>query len=216
MRRLLALLSLFAALAAPAAGETPVDPRSVEILRYDCASALGRREVTLFANGTIRLRDGPLGEEWMGLAELGPDERDGVLHRLADEDLSAAARLPRGVDGDWVERCELRLQLPGRPLQEFRFGRYDTLPLALSRVVRVAREMGEKVLDLKASEHLPEDYEPRRGDVLKRVSGRLFRVFGFTSDDKGVELEGVDDPLTIYVRREELRREFVALVSRAR
>ena len=61
---------------------------------------------------------------------------------------------------------------------------------------------------------LPEGYEPRVGDVLKRVDGQLFEVFEFTTDKKGVECHGVDEPVTLYVLREELRKEFTALVSR--
>ena len=44
------------------------DDRSTEVLRYDCVTELARREMTLFANGTIRLRKGQIGNEWMGLA----------------------------------------------------------------------------------------------------------------------------------------------------
>src|SRR5262249_19855434 len=46
---------------AAAGAPLPVPPsseRSIEVLRLDCASKIGRREVTLFGNGTIRLRDG--------------------------------------------------------------------------------------------------------------------------------------------------------------
>jgi len=79
------------------------DPSGFEILRYECANDLGRREVTLFLNGTIRLRDGEPGKELMGLGELNPDDLQGALNRLAGEDLSEAQRLPSGVDGQWVE-----------------------------------------------------------------------------------------------------------------
>lgn len=207
--------------AAPLAS-TPAEPtplvsvRSLEILRLDCANRLGRREVTLFGNGTVRLRDGPPGKEWMGLAELGPDELEGVLRRLSEEDLEDSVRLAPGVQGDWVEKCMLALELTGKRPRVIHFGRYDSLPLSLSRVVRVAEDLAAKVHDLKGSERLPQDYEARPGDILKRTDGQLFRVVGFTSDKKGVELEGVDEPLALYVLREEMRREFVALVSRPR
>lgn len=190
------------------------DARVVQILQYDCRNELGRREVTLFGNGTIRLRDGELGREWVGLAELAPEEMQGYLNRLGEEDLSKMESLPRGVEGRWVEKCELKLQLAGQPLRSFQFGRYDTLPLALSRVLRVAEDMAAEVEDLKGDEQLPVDYEPRRGDVLKRFDGELFKVFAFTTDDKGVEMQGVKQPITLYVLREELRKEFVAVVER--
>ena len=190
--------------------------RSIEVLRFDCASRLGRREVTLFGNGTIRLRDGPIGKEWMGLAELGPDELQGTLRRLGEEDLSDASHLPQGVVGDWVEKCDLALDLPGRKRQKFFYGRYDTLPLSLSRVQRVAEELAAKVAILRDVEQLPERYEPRLGDVLKRTDGMRYRVANFTSDRKGIELDGLDQPLHLIVLKEQMRMEFVGIVSRER
>lgn len=196
------------------------DDRSTEILRYDCLTDTTRREVTLFANGTIRLRDGVIRHEWMGLAELGPDELTGYLNRLAGEDLSQDRSPERGVEGNWIERCELKLQLPGKPTQSYRFGHYDPLPLNLSRVVRIVKELEEKVQvlrDAEGKQELPVDYEPRPGDVLKRLGDdALFRIVAFTGDGKGVELQGVDLPLQMFVLKEQMRQSFTAVVSRGR
>jgi hypothetical protein len=196
------------------------DDRSTEILRYDCLTDTTRREVTLFANGTIRLRDGVIRHEWMGLAELGPDEMTAYLNRLAGEDLSQERSPERGVEGNWIERCELKLQLPGKPQQSYRFGHYDPLPLNLSRVVRIVKELEEKVQILREAEgkqELPVDYEPRPGDVLKRLGdGALFRIVAFTGDSKGVELQGIDLPLQMFVPKDQMRQNFTAVVSRGR
>jgi hypothetical protein len=195
-----------------------VSDRSVEVLRYGCANELGHREVTLFRNGTVRLLDGPPGKEWMGLAELGPDELTGALNRLRDEDLSESHHLPKGIDGPYIERCELYLllpeQLPEQQPEVFRFNHYDALPLNLSRVVRVALDLEKKVEDLKGVEELPPDYEPRPFDVLKRRDGQRYRILRFTPDNKGVELQGLDQPMVLFVLKEQMRREFVALLSR--
>lgn len=196
------------------------DDRSTEILRYDCLTDTTRREVTLFANGTIRLRDGVIRHEWMGLAELGPDELTGYLNRLAGEDLSRDRSPERGVEGNWIERCELKLQLPGKPSQSYRFGHYDPLPLNLSRVVNIVKELEDKVQTLRDAEgkqELPVDYEPRPGDVLKRLGdGALFRIVAFTGEGKGVELQGIDLPLQMFVLKEQMRQSFTAVVSRGR
>ncbi|HBL29743.1 MAG TPA: hypothetical protein DD490_23145 [Acidobacteria bacterium] len=199
------------AFAAPAFAE---DPRSVEILRLDCANKLGRREVTLFANGTIRLREGPPDNLLMGLAELGPVDYQAFIARLQGEDLEAANRLHSGVEGDWIERCLLALDLPDKEPLVLHFGRYDTLPLSLSRLLAVSQDLAAKVTTLEGVDRLPEDYEPRLDDVLRRVDGNLYRVASFTVDGKGVELRGVVQPVALYVRRDELRKEFNALVSR--
>jgi hypothetical protein len=192
------------------------DARSTEVLRLDCANTLGRREVTLFANGTIRLRDGKPGEELMGLAEVGPEEYEGFVERLKGENLSEVGRLPTGVEGEWVEQCMLALDLPGRAPRVIHFGRYDTLPLPLSRLLQISQDMAAKVTTLEGTERLPDDYEPRLYDVLRRVDGNLYRVIAFTVDGKGVELHGVYQPLAIYVQRDQFRMEFEALVSRRR
>lgn len=184
------------------------------VLRYDCASDIGRREVTLFANGTVRLVEGAPGEEEMDLGELDPVALDGALARLAEEDLSEAPAEYHGVDGEWVERCALELPLKeGRGPASFRFSRYASLPLELSRVVALAEEL----VAVAAGERgagLPRDYVPRAGDVLRREDGARFKVVGFTSDDRGVELEGLDVPLTVYLAPDALGDVFVEVVSR--
>src|SRR5215217_1069964 len=81
--RIPALLAL-ALLPVPLPAAPPASDRSTEVVRLECASDLGRREVTLFGNGTVRLREGLRGkEEALGLAELDPAELAGALARLA-------------------------------------------------------------------------------------------------------------------------------------
>ena len=208
----LAAVLLLAAL--PSLAQDASD-RLVEVIRYECANSLGRREVTLFGNGTIRLRDGEIGKEAMGLSELGPKELDGFLNRLREVDLTRLDRLERGVEGSWIERCDLILHLPDSELQVFHFGRYDTLPHDLSRVLQIVEDLSTQVRDLKRLEdELPVDYDPQPGDVLKRADGELYRIITFTMDKRGVELEGVNTPITMFVLRDRIRREFVELVSR--
>lgn len=198
----------------PAAAEEP-DLRSVELLDYDCKSDLGRRAVTLFANGTVRLRRGPPDEERVFLAELTPDELDAYVRRLEAEDLAETDRDSSSVSGGWVERCTLDLELPERRERHFVLDGYTPLSLALSRVVAIARKLGEWVEEESPSDRrLPTGYEPRAGDVLERLDGVYYRIVGFTAGGKGVELQGVDQPFTLFVREDDLRREFVALISR--
>ena len=68
---------------------------------------------------------------------------------------------------------------------------------------------------VKEKDEIPVDYEPRRGDVLKRSGdGSRFRIMAFTGDNKGIELEGIDQPIELYIARDQLRKKFIALVSR--
>jgi hypothetical protein len=195
--------------------------RGAEVLMYQCTSPLGRRDVTLFGNGTVRLRDndaarsdGKRGKPWMGLAELNPDDLQAVVNRLAAEDLKDLGKLPMGLDGTWVERCELSVVLPDRKAKLFRLSRYDSLPLPLARILGLVDELAAKVTDFKAKERLPHDYEAKIGDVVKRGDGILFRVVGYTSDKKGVELTGIEQPIELFLRPEEIQEGFVALLER--
>lgn len=213
IRSLSAWTAVLLLAALPAWGEE--DARSTEIVRYGCRTDAANREVTLFGNGTIRLRDGALGNEGMGLAELGPDELQGFLNRLSELDLSHDKSPEKGVEGAGVEKCELRLQLPGKPLQTYLFGRYDPLALNLSKVVRIADELGRKVKIVTEKNELPVDYQPEIGDVLRRAGdGARFRIVAFTVDKKGIELRGIDLPLEMYVTMDKVRAKFTVLVSR--
>jgi hypothetical protein len=215
-----AVLLAAAALTAGAASETPeVSDRSLERVRLDCITDLGHREVTLFANGTVRLRRGKVGRETMALAELAPDEVEGTLAALSEIDLSETDPRTTGPSGAWVERCRLVLDLAGRPRLEIGFSRFDSLSLALARVLTIVDTLAERAAaegESSAGEHLPAGYTPWPGDLLRRRDGEVYEVIGFTVDDRGVELLGRDVPLTLYVARDQLAREFVELVEAAK
>ena len=185
--------------------------RSHELLDYRCENELGKRQVTLFGNGTIRLWEGLVEDPQMTLGELTPDKLESYVRRLRAEDLSEVDAAHYGVEGAWVERCSLALDLPGDQPRRYTFGRYDALPLALSALVRVADELAERTLP---GSQLPLGYEPRAGDVLRRADGVLFEIVGFTGDGMGVELAGTEQPLTLYLRPDDLRSQFESLVSR--
>jgi hypothetical protein len=209
---LLAFAVVALALAEPS---PPSSAKSQVLLRYECRNDLGRREITLFGNGTVRLREGLKEDPVMTLGELSPAELEGFLARLAAEDLSEVpSETDNALDGAWIESCRLELSLPSTATRRYGFGRYDSLPLNLSRVVRIAEDLAGKVDPRSRQEHLPPGYDPRPGDVLKRVDGELFRIVGPTADKLGVELIGVKVPLTLYLPKGQLANEFVELVSR--
>ena len=214
-------------------GRPAADERSAVLVSRHCASDLGRQELTLFANGTVRLREGPPGEERMMLGELGPDELEAFADALRREDLGETDRRAAGPGGDWVERCRVVLAYgemerwlgPPRRREDgegwrpsgdevYVYGGFDSLSLSLSRVVGLLDGLMQRV-DRAAGRHsLPPRYRPRRGDVLRRVDGVLFRVVRQTADEGGWELQGVVQPLALYVVESRIPELFVELVER--
>lgn len=207
----LALAALFGAAAAARADD---DPRSRVLVREDCASSIGRREVTFFANGTVRLREGAPGAEKMVLGEVGAPEVAAYVRRLAAEDLGETDAREDAPVGTWVETCVLELALPESAPRSYRYGRYATHSLALRNVLAVVRELESKAAAAVVQSQLPVRYEPRPGDLLERLDGVRFEVVAFTADGRGVELCSPDQPITLYVPRDELRKQFGRLLGR--
>lgn len=217
MRRICAILGsgvVWASWLLLEAGAQAPSSRVIELVRRNCETTIGRQEVTLFANGTLRVRQRVHADEQFRLAELDPHELEAFLNRLSAEDVSEVPRGRPEVQGDLVERCELDLELADRAARQFYFGRFDTLPLALSRINRIVDEMVNLAEERAPVSSLPHDYRPRAGDVLERADGMLFEVVGYTGDKRGVELTGVEEPLTIFIATEALHEQFVAIVER--
>lgn len=206
------------ATAAQDALEEGLSRRSLERLRYRCHNQLGRRDVTLFANGTVRLRVGPPADETMWLHELSEDQLDAYVARLAADSRAESEASYSTVEGEWIERCRLAIDLPDRPPESYDFGPHDTHSLELEHALAVARELIELFDPDDPAEgelRLPHDYRPRLGDRLLRADGEWFVVNGL-SPGGGLELQGVDQPVTLYLRAEELSRSFVAFERRER
>lgn len=215
--RIAATLAIALLTQAPTSAGAAEDPRSIALVRLECESDLGRREVTLFQNGTVRVREGAAGQEQLMLGEYGPDEVAAFRRRLDEIDFSETDAAESAPDGAWVERC--RLELRDERLAEprsFAFGRYGSHSLALSTAVRVVEDIAIRAGVESARPGLPADYKPEPGDRLERTDGQIFEIVGFTADGKGVELTGILQPLTLYLPISDLRQSFVRLERRRR
>ena len=193
------------------------DDRSTEILKYTCANEFNRREITLFKNGTLRLREGPWDDQQMYLAEIGPEAVRDNIRVLADAYAVASIDsleepVLEGAHGPWSKRCELYLALPELEPFTYSYSSYAVVPLKVSRLVTIAEDLTVHILPQK--EELPAGYEPRPGDVLRTAEGLRFRVLRRTADEVGIELEGIGQPLLIYVGLFDLDKAFVALEER--
>ncbi len=215
VRRALSLALLLPGLVATQAAAGSEDPRTVVLVRLDCSSPVGRRETTLFLNGTVRIREGIPGQEQLLLGEYGPEEVAAFRRRLAEVDLGEADRREQSVEGEWVERCLLELRGDvGVEGTRFAFGRYDTQSLALAQLLRIVEDVGTRAHAELARSQLAAGYRPRVGERLERVDGEVFEVVGFTADGKGIELTGVQQPITLYLPIADLRQTFTRVVER--
>lgn len=196
------------------------DLRSTVRFRYSCESDLARREITLFANGTLRLRQGPWNDLEMLLEELGPEELVETLDELAQlwsmrtdkQDLE-----PLGVDikGQWSNRCELDIALPGEDPVHLEMSAFDAPPLVVSRLIHFADRLVEDAAPPPPADRVPSDYDPQNGDILVNAQGHRYQVVRRTADNKGVELLGIDQPYTLLVELDDLPSRFVKLTHSA-
>lgn len=205
-------LGLFSALPLTA------DDRSIEILRYGCGSEFGRRDITLFKNGTLRVFEGPWNDQHMYLTEIGPDAVETNIRvlaealALADVERLKPPVLP-GAHGRWMEHCRLNVSLPDASPFEYEMSALDIVPLRVARLVAITEELLEHFPPPSVEAGIAESYKPRGGDVLRTDDGALFRVKRLTADRLAVELEGIDQPLTVYVPLNELAMTFEELVK---
>jgi hypothetical protein len=198
------------ALLAPAVSAAEPSAKTTELADHRCVGELAEDQLTLFANGTVRVRERVAERSTMLLAELERDELDGFVARLLDLDFSEAESLRSGITGEWISQCGLALALPDRPSFFFRYGRFDVLPYALETARSILSELEALARTRAAHGALPKDYEPQPGDFVRRTDGELFEVVGATADGQGIELIGINQPVTIYVALADFREVFVA------
>lgn len=189
------------------------DARSREILRQECNAGSSRRELTVFENGTVRLRLGDGQREELLLLELSVEELASFRSVLSELDLSRTPTRAPAPSGAGTELCRLRLLWRGSELF-FEYSPLSTPSLELGTLASRIATLEERVrLALPATE-LASDYRPLPGDRLEHRSGVIYEVRMPTADGKGIELVGVDQPVVLYVALADLRSEFVRVVSR--
>lgn len=191
--------------------------RSRELLFYECSSRHGGHELTLFANGTARLRRwAEERETGLELVELSPQEtRDFVARLRVELDAGPTESGRGGVTGEGLEQCFLRIELdPSSVPERHRFVRLEAVSLGLARRIDIAEEILAMVVSRRRSSSFPPNYAPRPGDLLVRLDGERFRVVRYTSDGKGVEIVGVEQPLLLYVEAARVAQEFERLLAR--
>lgn len=203
---------------APVTARQPAsDPRSVTLFDYQCRSDRNHHRVTLFANGTVRLReriatDGP---ETMMLAELSPEQLAGYRRQLRFTDPSDGL-LPdtpaAGTSGHGVETCDLLVAPPQGKEIRYRIGTLEVSSLRYARWVALAEALADIARPDVELETLDEAYEPALNDVLRDTLGDRYRII-WVSVDGWIEFTGIDQPFHRVHHQSELATLFVAQVA---
>lgn len=204
-----------ALLALQSPARPPADPRTLEIVRETCESRIASRETILYANGTIRLREGPAGELRLTLGELGRPDAEAIEKQLREIDPAALEVVSTAPEGEWVERCQVRVTPRDARAYGISYAPLDAGSLELEKLRRIVDYLASLARDDGGSIEIPFGYRPRPGDLLERADGAVFRVVGFTSDNRAVELVSDSPPITVFVERDRVRAEFRRLVRRA-
>lgn len=220
------------AVVSPAAGTAEdrrsVDRRSIVLFEKSCVSDRGRQIVTLFANGTIRLKESfargldaapasdaeSPGTTVLHLAELTPEETRSYRRELIRA-MPSDGKLPESeravIEGVGVETCTLIIDTgTGTPL-EHAFAPLEVPSLRLERWLGLAGDLIRRARPSEEPETLDEAYEPDIGDVLRDRAGQRFRIRWITFEGI-VELDGIDTPVHLRVAADQLAEQFVAHV----
>jgi len=191
------------------------DPRTVTLLEYRCSSDLTHRIVTLYANGTVRLREDLGDGERLDLAELTPEELAGYVAQLHARDPSDGLLredLGAGVGGLHVEQCDLQVAPPGQQTVHYHFSPLEARTLRYARWVAMAEALAQRARPKPVVEALGEDYQPHLDDVLRDRVGNRYKVVWVGVDD-WLELDGIEQPFHLLLHRSQLGERFVALVT---
>lgn len=206
---------------APAPIPKVAEPRSWDVFQHLCSNPLGSRELTLFLDGTIRLR---VRDQEGGEVRLGDLDEEGLARVYATlrstqagigregKEWTASPSQGRGFSGEFLQDCEVRLRLPNLEQKSFRFSPMEITPLWLGQLRQLAEDLAERTEPM-VHRALPRSYQPRYGDLLRRRDGVIFRYVGATSDHKAWIMEQVGQPITTYFAVEDLDEIFVAVVE---
>jgi hypothetical protein len=167
--------------------------------------------LTLFANGmAVWHSKGGLSVERLVKEQLAPEELAVYTEALR------ASKIETLREGDYSEDLEgtvlvqwtMTVALPGAKPRSYTGTGLAVQPLALGTVLAIAQDLrvalrdGMRELDPFASR------EPKVGDVLLDLEGRRWEVRGIDGESESLQFQGLDQPLTRYVKREGLKREF--------
>lgn len=212
-------VALAAGLAAP--GSSSPEPRPTSAARptfcveWVRQSREGYERITLFSDRAVvwkTVAKAPAGESAMGEVRrkvLAPNELEFYCDYFARAEFwDLPDDLRTGLSGEFASQSSVTLTRPDGSRKRLRFDELSALS-AGAAALRSALEGIRTVFTnplAPASRFTPDAVPP--GTILKRFDGAVFRVLRLEKESGFVELKGVTEPYSQFVKLEELRFQF--------
>lgn len=205
---MLLLLAALAATPTPAA-EPPRGPTFCA--EWISQSREGYERLTLFRDRALVWKTSRDGKEKVRREALPPAETDYYCTFFAREDFwKIPADLRTGLAGEFAVQSAVTLARSDGARKAIRFDDFSTMTNE-SAMLRAALEglKGLFLAPLAPESRFAPDLLPP-GTLLRRFDGRVFRVVRVEKVTGFVEIEGVSEPYSQFVKIEELRFQFAA------
>lgn len=128
-----------------------------------------------------------------------------VTYFSAPDSLDAAGDYTTGATGDSIAVSMATFHLPSGKSWAMSFDPLSALTYDALRIKTALEGLRDSIGHVLPS---PSDFAPEKmppGTVLKRRDGALFKVIAFNKDKGIVEIQGINEPYSEWVRDEQLR-----------
>ena len=203
----------------PTPPSSPLSPPPVSVSRRPAGPTFcvewvlqtteGYERLTLFSDRTLVWKTSRDGKDDTRRKTISADETDFYCRYFArDEFFALPSDLRSGMTGDSVVQSRVSLTRPDGSRKAIRFDEFSafsTESITLKASLLGLRNLFTERL-APASVFTAETLKP--GTLLRRFDGVTFRVLRVIPEKEVVELEGVTDPISFFLRLSDLRTQF--------
>ena len=171
----------------------------------------GYERLTLFADGTLVWKTSRSGQDDVRRKPIAAEEVDFYCQYFArDEFWALPEDLRSGMTGDFFTESRVTLTRPTGSRKALRFDELSSLSPEASALKASLRGLRNLFTDrlAPASSFTSGTLPP--GTLLQRFDGVRFRVVRVIAEKEVVELAGVSDPITFFLRLSDMRFQFAA------
>jgi hypothetical protein len=138
--------------------------------------------------------------------QLSPEEVKVYLDALRASGIAAARETPPStMSGQHVRTWTLAVALPGAPARTFAGSDLQAPTLAMGTALRLVRDLSDTLLTKWRDTDPFQERAPAQGDRLKGYDEHTYEVRRYVSEREQYELAGVDQPMTYYIKKGELK-----------